>query len=157
MADRLAELRADIAAAHDELLQLLDRMSPEDYSRATSNEGWTTRDLMAHLATINQRLRDQVKTAKTGGQYSATEDVNVYNERQVAERRNWNLQQVRKELEDDHAATLAAIDGLTEADLEKGFQHPTRGWRTIELSLTGIATHFGTHTGEIAAALPARA
>ena len=153
----LAELRADIAATHDELLKLVDRMGPEDFNRSTSNEGWTARDVMAHLATINQRLREQLKTAKSGGQYSVSEDVNVYNERQVAERRGWDVQRVRKEVEDDHAATMAAIDVLTDADLQKGYQHPTRGWRTIEVSLEGVASHFRTHTGEIAAALPARA
>jgi uncharacterized protein (TIGR03083 family) len=42
-ADRLAQ------AAYDALLEDLERLSPEDWRRPTECEGWTVRDMVAHL------------------------------------------------------------------------------------------------------------
>jgi uncharacterized protein (TIGR03083 family) len=148
---RLADLRSGVIEAYHDLIHVMADMDVERGQRPTSNEGWSAKDTIAHLSTINTRLRNQIACATSGSAYSA-EGVDTFNEQQVAERRGWTIEQLRAELRKDNRDTLAALDTLTDADLDKTFQHPTRGPRSIEQSLAGVPGHFRTHTAEIAAA-----
>jgi len=147
--DRKSAIRTEIDSAHQELLATLDNFGPEDWGRA-ANEGWSAKDMFAHLCTIEERQRAQIRSALDGTPYSA-EDVNIYNERMVTERKNWTPAQLREELAREHAATLALFDGLREEALDRTYQHPTRGLRTIEQVSQQVADHVRTHAREIAA------
>ncbi len=156
MADRRSEARNGFESAHRELCQLVDAMSAEEMQRESSNPGWSARDLMAHLATIDERLRAQMQAALDSQPYESLEDVNTFNERMVAERRNWSLDKVRSELDQQRNATLALFDSANDSQLDNAIMHPRRG----RLTLLDLAKHAGehirTHSSEIAATRAAK-
>jgi DinB superfamily len=150
LADRRAELRAEIFAAHDELLHMIDSLSTNDWEQ-TTYEGWSSKDTFAHLASIQERQRAQVQAALDSAPWNPPEDVNAYNARKVEERRGWNTDQVRAEYEREQASTLAVLDRIREEDLQRTFQHPTRGTLTVESVFVQVATHTRNHAHDIVA------
>ena len=150
MTDRRAELRDEMTSAHDELLNNLDSFNPDDWQK-TTYEGWTRKDTFAHLASIQSRQRAQIQCALDGSPWNP-EDVNTYNARKVEERKAWSTDQVREEYEREQAATVALLDAMNEADLQRTFQHPTRGPVTVESVFLQVATHTRNHATDIMAA-----
>ena len=149
---RLEELRTSMVEAHKALVSALDGFSRAELDRPSSNEGWSAKDTLAHLATIEDRQRQQVRAALDGTPWTPTDDINTYNERKVAERRNWPLDQVLEELEHEHHATLSLLDQIEEADLDRPFNHPRRGPMTIHQMFGHMPEHTQMHTAEVLAA-----
>jgi uncharacterized protein (TIGR03083 family) len=150
MAGSREELRASIVAAYQDLQSALDSMNPEDMLRLSPNEGWTAKDTLAHLCTIEVRQRGQVKTVLGGGTFPA-DPVDEYNDRMVSERRDRTIEELRAELEREHTSTLALLDSLSDADLEREFDHPRRGHIKLEGIWETIPRHTRTHAADIAA------
>ena len=149
MTDRRAELREEMTVAHGELLRMVDSLSSNDWKHPTY-EGWTSKDTFAHLATIQERQRAQIQCALDGTPWNP-ENVDVYNARKVDERKDWTSDAVRAEFEREQASTLAVLDRLGEEDLQRTFQHPTRGEVTIESVFLQVATHTRNHARDIEA------
>jgi len=151
MADRRAELRAEITAAQGELLQMVESLTSKDWEQ-TTYEGWTSKDTFAHLASIQERQRAQIQCALDGTPWNPQDDVNAYNERKVQERRRWTADQVRGEYEREQASTLAVLDRIREDELQRTFLHPTRGLRTVEIVFVQMANHIREHAADMVAA-----
>lgn len=154
MATREAELRAAFLEAYEELCHALDAVSDGELARGTANEGWTARDTLSHLSTIQPRYRVQLRCALDGTPFNASEDIDTYNNRMVAERRGWNAAQLRAEIEREYAETLALIDGLRPGDLARTFEHPRRGTMSVEAILAGIPQHLNSHLQDVVAERP---
>jgi uncharacterized protein (TIGR03083 family) len=150
MTDLQAELRAEILAAHGDLVGVLDGLSPAEWERPTPNEGWSVKDTLAHLCTIEQRLRGQIDCILTGVPFP-TEDIDSFNARMVAARRGRTIAQLRGELEQERATTLALLDRLSPADFEKSAEHPRRGRMDPERVFRNIPDHMHRHTEDILA------
>ena len=150
MADLQAQLRAEVLGAHRDLAELLDGISPAEWERPTPNEGWRVKDTLAHLCTIEQRLRGQIECILQGTPFP-TEDIDSFNARMVAERRDRTVAQLRGELDREQAATLALLDGLVEADFAKFADHPRRGRIDPERVFRNIPDHIRRHTEDIQA------
>ena len=150
MADRRAELRQEMTAAHDELLNSLDSLNEEDWEQATY-EGWTRKDTFAHLASIQSRQRARIQSALDATPWNA-EDVNTYNARKIEERKAWTTEQVRDEYEREQTETLALLDRLSDEDLQRTYQHEVRGPMTVESVFVQVATHTRNHAADIMAA-----
>ena len=151
MADQRAELITNIHNAIGELRSTLDSVTNQELDAATPNEAWTARDCLAHLATIEARQRMQLHCALDGAEWTDTEDIDSYNARMVAARKGWSAAQLRTEVESEHAATLAIIEGLKPGDLEKAFDHPRRGRMNVEQILASIPTHLRSHLADVTA------
>jgi uncharacterized damage-inducible protein DinB len=150
MADRRAELRDEVSAAHGGLLRMVDSLTPDEWKHMTY-EGWTSKDTFGHLATIQERQRAQVECAISGTPWNPEDDVNAYNARKVEERKDWSNDQHRREFENEQKATLALLDRLKDDDLQRTYQHPTRGTVTVESVFVQIATHTRNHAKDIEA------
>ncbi len=151
MADLQAELRTEILAAHRDLADALDRLTPAEWGRPTPNEGWTVKDTLAHLCTIEQRLRGQIDCILQGTPFP-TEDIDSFNARMVRERRQRTVPQLRSELDQERTTTLALLEGLKAADLEKAADHPRRGRINPEMVFRTVPDHVRRHTEDILAA-----
>jgi uncharacterized damage-inducible protein DinB len=150
MAGNRDALRAEIVSAKQELLQTVDSLSPEEMLQRTPNEGWTAKDTLAHLSTITSRQREQVKAAIEGRALDA-EPIDDYNDHKVTERKNWTVERLRAELEAEHAETLALLDGVSDDDLQRPFDHRRLGRITVERLWQNIPQHFRNHTADMAA------
>jgi uncharacterized damage-inducible protein DinB len=156
MADRRTDARNAYESAHRELCQLVDAMSAEEMQRDSANPGWTARDIMAHMSTIDERLRSQMQAALDSKPYNTLEDVNTFNERMVAERRSWGIEKVRAELDQQREATLRLFDSASDSQLENTIDHPRRGRVNLIDLATNAGQHIRTHASEIAATRAAK-
>ena len=55
MSDRVQQMQEETAAARDAVLALVDGLSAADFDRPTVNEGWSVKDTLAHLGSIEAR------------------------------------------------------------------------------------------------------
>ena len=150
MAGPRDEIRAAIVDAHQELLDALDAMTPEEMLLPSPNEGWTAKDTLAHLSSIEARQRGQVRSVLDGQPFPGG-DVNDYNVHEVAQRRARTLPELRAELERESAATIALLDGLRDDELSREFDHPRRGRIPVSGILQTIPNHVRNHTADIKA------
>jgi len=140
-----------IEQTYQELDQLLDSFTEDELLRQSSNPGWSAQDTLAHLATIEERTRGQIDVAISGGEWAPAEEINEYNERQVALRRGRSIKQLREELTQQHLDTLGLLRNARDEDFDKEFVHPRRGRITLAQLCEQSVNHIRTHTSEIAA------
>ena len=145
--DIAARLRADL----DELTEALGRLPAERLEQAPAGrDGWTARQVLAHLADFELMAAVRVRTVlsidrpllATYGQeeftdrFSALETAEEALERFAVNRR----------------ATLRVVAALAPADLERVGVHPERGEETLRWTLEMLARHDRAHLEQLARA-----
>lgn len=156
MSDQKRLLQDEITVARGEVLGLVSCLGPEQFDRPTANEGWSVKDVLAHLASIEARLRSMWQHALEGRAWPADDSsVDAYNERCVAERRSWTPQAIVGELEQNGRETGSFLERLAPEDLDRAWDHPTRGSVTIEALVRIVPRHLRAHAEELQAALRA--
>lgn len=154
MEERTQRLLAEITAARTETLELAQSLDADQGELPTANPGWSIKDVLAHLSSIEARLRAMWQHALEGRPWPAEDSsVDAYNARCVAERRGWPLARVVEELRQSGEETRRFLERLGSDDLDRPFDHPTRGRVTIETLVQIIPRHLRAHTDEIRAAL----
>ncbi len=149
MADRVSQLHIALAEVHDEILRLVDGLSATQLEGATANPGWSGKDTLAHLSSIEDRERAQALCALEGRTYTPAEDIDTFNARMVAERRSWTTDQIRAEFIEERDDTLKLLDGLRDEQLDLAMDHPRRGHMTVEQILGHMTEHMRSHAVEI--------
>ncbi|HEY8692855.1 MAG TPA: DinB family protein [Chloroflexota bacterium] len=147
MPDLKTALIDDVRAAQEALRQRVDATREVDWQRASANDGWTNKDLLAHLVSIEGRLRDQVPCA-WGRQPWPSDTIDEYNDRNVAQRRDSTVGQLREEMKHETAVTTALLESLSEADLAHRFEHPRRGDISLDEWLRIIPDHIRGHLAD---------
>ena len=156
MTDRKQQILDDLKAARAEVLELVGRMSPAQLDLTTANEGWSVKDTLAHLSSIEVRVRSLLQHALEGRAWPADAvDLHTFNARCVAERRSWPAEAIVDELRQTGRESDAAIDRLAPDDLDRQWDHPTRGTLTIDDIARILPRHLREHAKEIEAALRA--
>jgi uncharacterized protein (TIGR03083 family) len=117
------ELLEALRSSRDEIVTLVRSLPPERLEEGRYENGWTARQILAHIASIEwsyPRLIDIARTppapveeapptrAMKGGN-------DAYNERQVAKRAHLTVDELLDEFEKNRAATIAAVDAADEA------------------------------------------
>jgi hypothetical protein len=153
MSDRKQALLDDVRAAHSEFLGVISKLTPEQ-CEAPVNEGWSVKDMLAHLSSIEARLRSMWQHALDGREWPAADkSVDAYNARCVEERRSWPVERIVDEFKRSGAESLAFIDRLGPEELDRTFNHPVRGVVTIESLVQIIPRHLREHGAQIKAAI----
>ena len=156
MSDRKRQLQNEIAAARGEVLGLVSHLSPEQFDQSTADAGWSVKDALAHLSSIEARLRSMWQHAIDGQAWPAHDSsVDAYNDRCVAERRDWTPEAIVAELEQSGRETERFLDRLAPEDLDRQWDHPTRGSVTIEALVGIVPRHLRAHGEELQTALRA--
>jgi hypothetical protein len=154
VSDRERQLRDDVAAARGEALGLVSGLSPEQFDRPTANAGWAVKDRLAHLSSIEGRLRSMWQHALDGQAWPAADSsVDAYSDRCVAERRSWTPEAIVAELEQGGRETERFLDRLATDDLDRQWDHPTRATLTIQALAEIVARHLRAHREELQTAL----
>ena len=153
MADRKQALIESVESARREVLDGAAGFTAEQWSRASANEGWSTKDTLAHLSSIEARLRAMLQLVLDGGTWPAdAPDLDAYNARCVAERRAWSPEQVMAELRTSGAETRRFLEALQPDDLDRRWTHPARGEVTLGALVEIIPRHLREHGEQILAA-----
>ena len=152
--NRGQQLGDSAAEARNAVLALVDGLDAETFARPTANEGWSVKDTLAHLASIEARVRLMIQIVLEGGVWTGTRiDLDAYNARCVDERRAWTPAAVVAELRETGQATSELFARLTTEQLDHEWQHPIFGTMTIERTAGIVRGHLRGHTEELRAAL----
>ncbi|MBV9121301.1 MAG: maleylpyruvate isomerase N-terminal domain-containing protein [Chloroflexi bacterium] len=106
---------ADYNAERDRLVALVESLRPEDLALPTVCEGWTVKDLVAHMATSASNVQALMQR-----HYQPNPGVEVLNDRNaegVAARRDKTVRQCLDELLDWHERNISYLRSLSDADL----------------------------------------
>jgi uncharacterized protein (TIGR03083 family) len=152
--NRKTAARRDLTDAQANLLAVLDRIGPDDWSRPSPNEGWTVRDLLCHVATAEVGFVPSLKKMAAGGGGVPDDfDPNRWNAGQLRRRAEASVGELRADLESAHKAMLALLNELDDAALDQTGRLSSGGVGSLEDAFRLVARHKRSHTADIAAAL----
>ena len=153
--DLLAALRDDAAR----LPQVVAAIGADDLERGVYENGWSARQLLAHLAAIEwtyPRLIEQARSpaeARPTSSASGSFDMDAYNHRQVSNRADATVAELLEEFAQNRQATITAI-----ADAEQELlSQPTRSAGGAQGTLLEVLTnvtveHVRTHLSDLESA-----
>jgi uncharacterized protein (TIGR03083 family) len=151
---RKSALRRELEQAQRELLEVLDGVGPDGWSRPSPNEGWTARDLLTHLTTSESAFIPTLRRMAAGeGGVPADFDPNRWNAGQLRRRGEQNPDELRTELERSNAEMLSVLDSLDDAALDQRGYLSTGVEGSTEDNFRLVANHKRTHTSDLRAAL----
>jgi len=155
--DRNAAIRQDLVDAQHDLLEVLDRVGPDDWLRPSPNEGWTVRDLLIHLTTSESGFVGALRRMAAGeGGVPADFDPDRWNAGQLRRRSEMPVDELQPELAGAHRDMLLLLEGLDDAALDQRGHLSTGIEGTAEDNFRLVASHKRDHTNDIRAALPTR-
>ena len=151
------EILKTLNEQHTELLAALDGIPEETLTRIPYVDWWTIKDLIGHITMWQQVALQFIGEYKLNGVpqqlgIKDEDDLNRYNKRGVATRRDWSLQAVRDEYATTHRDLVAAVESLSDADLVKPLPSPWGEGATMErLIAVNSYQHVPEHIEQIAA------
>jgi catechol 2,3-dioxygenase-like lactoylglutathione lyase family enzyme len=143
-------LRTAIEDSRKRVRAVIDGLHDPDAPLA-GNEGWSRKDLVAHLTSILGWFRTRFEVMGNDGPWGTAEPVDTFNARAVAERRSWTLQQLADELEKEAAALQAMLESLSESELERMVEPPNRPARKLADWWLLVQSHTRRHLAELQA------
>jgi hypothetical protein len=154
MSERKDELRQTIEADDAASLAIFRRVSPEQWEQPVpSDEGatWHARDVLNHV-TISEGGQLAVIQRILAGQggVPADFDLNRYNRRAVQKQAERTVDDMLTSIARDHAQVLAALDGTSEADLDKTGRHARGDTLNVAQFFHRITEHRRQHAEELA-------
>jgi hypothetical protein len=154
MSDRIAEIRDVLARDHAEMRALFEQLTPENMRLPAGDDGWTVAQLAGHIAVSPRGQILFVNRLRRGKGITVPKPLTF-----VINIRNWWMtrrfkQTTRDELlatlEASHRDLLAAVETLTEEELDRGGNVLTNGYQTLYENLMSFG---GDHGREHAADL----
>jgi len=123
-----AELLEALRASRDEVVAIVNAMSPNRLEEGRYENGWNGRQILAHIASIEWTYPRLIDIARDAPMPAAAEPPtgepptramrggnDAYNERQVARRAHLSVAELLSEFERNRAATIAAVEAADEA------------------------------------------
>ena len=127
MLPQVAELFADWQRARQRIVELVEQLDDRAWARVVTDQGWTVRDVVAHLASSDE-LYVTILTGVHLGRLTADDarrfDLYGYNETQRAARAGRPRADLLTDLDYARARLEEALDQLTEEDLRTPFYRP---------------------------------
>ena len=150
--DLLAALRDDAAR----LPQVVAAIGADDLERGVYENGWSARQLLAHLAAIEwtyPRLIEQARSPaepRPTSSASGSFNMDAYNHRQVANRETASVVELLEEFAENRRVTIAAVATAEEELLAKPTQSVGGAQGTLLEVLTNVTlTHVRQHLDDL--------
>lgn len=151
-AEQLRQNRTEIARTARQLL-------PEHWLLPSPLEGWTYKDLLAHLAAgewvFQTMLRQTLGIDKQLPAQATLEFVNDGNAKRLAERKDASIEELITEAEREGEATQELLSGLTDAHDPAAvvWLRPNGNPVTLQQWVTGFPQHDPSHLAQLKTAL----
>ncbi|MBI2765358.1 MAG: maleylpyruvate isomerase N-terminal domain-containing protein [Chloroflexi bacterium] len=154
--------------AHRARFEALCRsLTAEELARPVPQSTWLVRDFISHLGTIDGPVGEMFRTMHAGADPGIRDadggkfDVDNWNERQVQERRSWDVEQLLEEAANMRAVLRGHMAALTETDIARTMKFGGDGKRPpgqVELRqyLRGWCKHDPMHALDMLRAMPER-
>lgn len=154
MSDRKDKLRQTIEADDAASLAIFRRVGPQQWDKPVPSDEaavWRARDVLSHV-TISEGGQLAVIQRILAGQggVPADFDLNRYNRRAVQKQGERTVDDMLASIARDHAQVLAALDGVSDADLDKAGRHARGDTLTVEQFFHRITEHRRQHAEELA-------
>ncbi|MCZ6545331.1 MAG: maleylpyruvate isomerase N-terminal domain-containing protein [Chloroflexi bacterium] len=156
----LAALRSD----GDRVADVLAALPADALERGAYEQGWTVKDIAAHLASIEWTYPRLIRIAEAADQGTESSSGNAssrgsnpqmddYNARQVAKRRETPLPQLIEEFRSNRAALIDAVEGTSAELLEREIQSfgGVRG-SLLQVMWSVAVEHVRTHLDDLQSA-----
>ncbi len=127
---------------------LLNRIPEEAMDRPTHPDRFTPREVAAHLADWEPRLRGRIQTALD----HPDAEVPVWDEGELAEENRYGESDWRKELDrfrSERAETIRLLKSLKPEEFGRTFRHPERGLMKIEDQAAFFLGHDLYHASQL--------
>jgi hypothetical protein len=152
MGDRLAEIRDVATRDYDEVRELIERLGEDTLDRKTAN-GWTVRRLAGHVASSPKGHIFVIGRLRKGGSASIPAPLSF-----LIDLRNWwegrgftsaSKEQLLQAAESCYNDYIAAINGLSEEELDRGGDVLRLGRMTMYEYLMKSGDHGREHAADI--------
>lgn len=167
--DRTIKLRSGLDDALSNLMAVLPGADNEaGWEIPTADEGWTVRQMLAHLSvtegSMNGLIAQALAAAAAGtpgtglvptGKDGEPFDLDRWNARHVEKRAAQPPSALRVELTETRAQTLRTLKAMTPAQLATPAWQPALGHTTVEAIYKIMALHMRDHTRAVKKALRA--
>jgi uncharacterized damage-inducible protein DinB len=109
------ELLGNMRATGGQFVEAVRAVPAERWPEGRYEEGWTAKDILAHVASVEWTYRKLLLLAdqppgQRDGEKASRGDIHDYNQRQVGKRRDASVGELIEEFERNRAATIAAVD-----------------------------------------------
>jgi hypothetical protein len=144
-------------------------LSDEELARPVPDSTYRVKDFVSHLATLDPVMAQQFERAAQGqmeelgrGDDGSPFDVDKYNDAEVANRRDWSLDQMLEEAAANRAVFLDSLAKLEDEHIDKVVHFTGDNKRDpadipFKLFLQGLTRHDPIHVADMVKALPERA
>ena len=154
MSERKNKLRQAIQADDAASMAIFKRLTAEQWDQPVpSDEGanWKARDVLSHAAVSESGQLVVIQRVLTGqGGVPEDFDITRYNRRSVQKQAERTVDDLLASLAQSHAQVLAALDNVSETDLDKTGRHARGDTLTIEQFFHRITEHRRQHAEELA-------
>ena len=149
-----AELLQAIRTERARFEAALAQVEPGAMSQPGANGGWSVKDILAHLTTWEQRklhllphyLRGE--TPHDPAPINGQAEVDAFNRQTFLDNQNRPLKEVHAAFHASHHEMMAAIEALTDAQLQQTAPGNVPIWETISWDTYG---HYGEHIDAVLA------
>lgn len=153
---RLTQLHHHLAEEFDQAHAIFSTLSAEQWNAPVPSDAeapWTARDALAHVLVSDTGQFTLAQRIAAGGEGAPADfDLNRYNRSSVKKRADTPPAQLLADLAANHAAILAWLATLNEADLDKTGRHAAGDVLTVEGFLRRLSAHRLAHAREMQAA-----
>src|SRR4051794_21987720 len=155
--DRKGPLRERLASGREMFLAEVAALGEDELARPVWSDGhghWTARELIGHVAYAEAGMLPLITATLDGNppQPNPDFDLNRYNEGRVRRAQAQSVPELLARLEASRRETLALLDRIAEADLDRASYHPALKETNIEGIFKIIAHHERTHAKDLRAA-----
>ena len=149
----------ELREGRGEIARTARKFLPEMWTMPSPLEGWTYKDLLAHLATgdwvFQTMLRQTLGIENALPAQATLEFVNEGNARLLAERKDTSIEELIAEAEREGETTQELLSGLSDANDPSAFvwHRPNGDPVTLEQWVTGFPRHDPSHLAQLKTAL----
>jgi uncharacterized damage-inducible protein DinB len=160
--DSIPEIKNKLIAEREKLIAAFANLPREVVLKPFGDDGWSIKDLVAHVAAseaINVKLamlmvakNEPVQLAELASDFPDFPppfDLDKFNAYTMNKWRAKSLEEIIVALEQTRAETLAWLDTLTPAQLERTGEHAVWGKQSVRAMMRILVIHDKAHRGDI--------
>ena len=154
--DRKGQLRERLESGRQLFLAEVAALGDAELARPVWSDGhghWTAQELIGHVAYAEAGMLPLITNTLAGNppQPNPDFDLNRYNEGRVRRAKEQTIPELLARLDTSRQETLALLDSIAEADLDRPSYHPALKETNVEGIFKIIAFHERTHAKDMRA------
>ena len=156
MTDRIAEIRAALAAAAEDTQGFYATLTSEQLQGVVYTEEvhWTARQVLAHLVTIEKSMHALFRNILSGGPGSSADfDVLRFNRSQPQKLDHLAMPELLDRFKAVRQETMAIVAAMSEEDLDREGRHVFLGHDRLERFIRWAYEHARRHEDDVRRAL----